>query len=399
MADLLQLLDHLLTVSHHARPEDIAAAATRFAPLVDAREVVVYLVDYDQRQLRPLPGPDTPSRAPIAVDGTLPGRAFALTEIYETTNEQAHHLWVPLLDGTERLGVLEAVTDAISDQHRRDLPVVASLLAELVMTRRAYGDAVELTRRQRPMQLAAEVLWNLLPPLTFIGHGIAVSAALEPCYDVGGDAFDYAVNGDILHLAIFDAAGHGLDASTITSLAINAYRNARRSGLDLAAIYDSVDDWIARKHPQAFVTAVLCELDTATGALRRISAGHPAELLLREGKLVTDFVAPTALPLGFGRRFGRVPTVTEETLQPGDQILLYSDGVIEARTHDNEFFGTARLVEFITRALAGRLSAPETMRRLVHAILEHQHGQLQDDATAVLVEWQPATTPGTDPLP
>ncbi|MBB4752442.1 PP2C family protein-serine/threonine phosphatase [Actinoplanes lobatus] len=397
MADLLRLLSRLLTASHHARPEDVAAAITRFAPLVNAREVVVYLVDYDQRQLRPLPGPEAPARAPIAVDGTLPGRAFALTEIYETRDEHAHRLWVPLLNGTERLGVLEAVTDAISDQHRHDLPLVASLLAELVMTRRAYGDAVELTRRRQPMQLAAEVLWNLLPPLTFIGCDIAVSAVLEPCYDVGGDAFDYAVNGDILRLAIFDAAGHGLDASTITSLAINAYRNARRGGLDLAEIYNSVDGWIARKHPHAFVTAVLCELNAATGALRRISAGHPAELLLRDGKLVTEFVAPTALPLGLGRRFGRSPTVTEETLQPGDRILLYTDGVIEARTLDNEFFGTARLVEFITRALADQLSAPETMRRLVHAILDYQDGQLQDDASAVLVEWQPTATSGSPP--
>ncbi|GGN95077.1 hypothetical protein GCM10010112_84990 [Actinoplanes lobatus] len=74
MADLLQLLDQLLTVSHHGGPEDIAAAATRFAPLVDAQEMVVYLVDYGPRHPRPLPGPDTLSRDPIAVDGTLPGR-------------------------------------------------------------------------------------------------------------------------------------------------------------------------------------------------------------------------------------------------------------------------------------------------------------------------------------
>ncbi|MET8152482.1 PP2C family protein-serine/threonine phosphatase [Actinoplanes sp. NPDC049668] len=397
MADLLRLLRQLLAASHRARPEDIPALAMQVAPLADARELVVYLVDFDQRQLRPLPGQDAPARTPIAVDGTLPGRAFALTQIYETRDGGAHHLWVPLLDGTERLGVLEAVTDAVSEHHRRDLPTVASLMAELLMTRRAYGDAVELTRRSLPMQLAAEVLWNLLPPLTFIGRDVSISAALEPCYDVGGDAFDYAVNGDTLHLAIFDSVGHGIDASTVTSLAVNAYRNARRCGLDLAAIYRSIDNWIALKHPQTFVTAALLELNAVTGTLRRISAGHPGELLLRDGNFVRELVAPTALPLGLARRYGRIPTVAEEALQPGDQILLYSDGVVEARTEDGEFFGTTRLVEFITRALADQLSAPETMRRLVHAILEHQHEQLQDDATAVLVEWRPAAAPTADP--
>jgi serine phosphatase RsbU (regulator of sigma subunit) len=123
-----------------------------------------------------------------------------------------------------------------------------------------------------------------------------------------------------------------------------------------------------------------------------------AELLLRDGKLVKELSAPTALPLGLARRYRREPTVVQESLQPGDQILLYSDGVIEARTADGDFFSVTRLVEFLTRALADRLPAPETMRRLVHAILEHQHEQLQDDATAVLVEWRPTAAPTTNPL-
>ncbi|WP_229070213.1 PP2C family protein-serine/threonine phosphatase [Actinoplanes sp. DH11] len=397
MADLLRLLSRLLAVAHQARPEDVPALVMQLAPLIDAREMVVYLVDYDQRQLLPLRGHGAPARDPIAIDGTLPGRAFALTHTYETSDAQ-RRLWVPLLDGTERLGLLEVVTDAGSEQYRQHLSTVASLLAELIMTRRAYGDAIELTRRRMPMQLAAEVLWNLLPPLTFIGRDVAIAAVLEPCYDVGGDAFDYAVNGDVLHVAIFDAAGHGIDASTVTSLAINAYRNARRCGQDLADTYRSIDNWIALKHPHTFVTAALLELDASTGTLRRISAGHPAELLLRDGKLVKELSAPTALPLGLARRYRREPTVVQESLQPGDQILLYSDGVIEARTADGDFFSVTRLVEFLTRALADRLPAPETMRRLVHAILEHQHEQLQDDATAVLVEWRPTAAPTANPL-
>jgi serine phosphatase RsbU (regulator of sigma subunit) len=228
--------------------------------------------------------------------------------------------------------------------------------------------------------------------LTFATEDVMISAILEPAYDVGGDAFDYAVNGETLYAAVFDAVGHGIDASALTSLAMSAYRNARRCGLDLVDTYRSIDKWVSARYPHRFVTAVLAELDTARGLCRKISAGHPGELLLREGKLVRALPAPTALPLGLGHLGEPIPGVEEEALQPGDQILLYTDGVTEARTDDGEFFGRDRLVDFVTRTLADRVSAPETLRRLVHAILDHQHENLQDDATAVLIEWRPATT-------
>ena len=85
------------------------------------------------------------------------------------------------------------------------------------------------------MQVAAEIVWGLLPPLTFAANDVVVTAVLEPCYDVGGDVFDYALNGDVLSVGLFDTCGHGIKASALASLAVGAYRNARRTGLDLAA--------------------------------------------------------------------------------------------------------------------------------------------------------------------
>jgi sigma-B regulation protein RsbU (phosphoserine phosphatase) len=399
LADLSQALVHLLTASHEATPEDLPALASQVAKLLDADDMIVHLVDYTQTDLVPLTAVDAPSADTIPVEGTLAGRAFTHTEIHEAGGERELRFWVPLLDGAERLGVLEIRTSAApSAQVRQDYRHVAALLAELLVTRRAYGDAIERTRRRLPMQLAAEILWNLLPPLTYVRRDVAVAAILEPAYDVGGDAFDYAVNGHILHAAIFDAVGHGITASDVTSLAINAYRNARRSGLDLVDTYRSIDKWISARHPDSWVTAVLLELDTATGIARKISAGHPGELLLRDGHLVKALTAPTAMPLGLAAFGDVLPGVEEEALQPGDQILLYSDGVVEARTQDGEFFGRDRLVDYLTRALAGQLTPPETMRRLIHAILAHQHDRLQDDATAVLIQWQPDPAPTNDAL-
>ena len=84
-------------------------------------------------------------------------------------------------------------------------------------------------------------------------------------------------------------------------------------------------------------------------------------------------------------------TVGHEQLEPGDRLLLYSDGVVEARTRSGEFFGEGRLVDFTRRAELAGLPAPETLRRLTAAVLAHQGGQLQDDATLVLVDWSANT--------
>ena len=80
-------------------------------------------------------------------------------------------------------------------------------------------------------------------------------------------------------------------------------------------------------------------------------------------------------------------TVGHEQLEPGDRLLLYSDGIVEARNAHGEFFGEQRLVDFTRRAELAGLPAPETLRRLAAAVLDHQGGHLQDDATLVLVDW------------
>jgi hypothetical protein len=400
MSDPLRALRSLIVASHKARPEDMPALAMRCAERLGAQEMLIYLVDYEQRMLMPLPGAGVPPRAAIAVDGTLPGRSFAMSQTYETDTGAGLRFWIPLLDGTERVGVLEVFcVERPSRQLLDDYHMAASLLCELVITRRVYGDAIEHARRRLPMQLAAEIVWDLLPPLTFATEDVTISAVLEPAYDVGGDAFDYAINGDILHAAVFDAVGHGIDASALTSLTISAYRNARRCGLDLMDTYRSIDKWVSAQYPNGFVTAILAEVDIRRGISRKISAGHPGELLLRDGKLVKVLPAPTAMPLGLNWLGARKTRVEEEALQPGDQMLLYTDGVTEARTDIGELFGRDRLVEFVTRTLADRVSAPETLRRLVHAILDHQHENLQDDATAVLIEWQPAAAPTSEMFP
>jgi serine phosphatase RsbU (regulator of sigma subunit) len=321
------------------------------------------------------------------VAATVAGRCYTTGRTQRGV--QGHRCWLPLSDGPRRLGVLGIIggsPDLAAGQR------LADLLALLITSRQSFSDLIERTRRRQPMGLAAEVVWSLLPPVTVQTPELTVSGVLEPCYQVGGDAFDYAVNGRTAHWAIFDAMGHGVAASLQATVAVNGYRNARRAGLSLADTYRSIDEALRQTHPDAFVTAVLAELDLDSGALRYITAGHPAPMLLRDGGLAHTLQSPTAMPLGLATsappRLAGDP-VCIQPLSPGDQVLSYTDGVVEARDGDGAFFGMERLVDFVGRALLDETSTAETLRLLIHAILSHQHDRLQDDAGALLVHWHP----------
>jgi serine/threonine protein phosphatase PrpC len=385
LAALVTILEDM----HLAPPERlpvVAAAAGRALGV----EVVMYLVDYEQRILAPVPTPDGPEREFYAVDSTLPGRAFRHVEILPSEAGSALRLWLPLLDGVERLGVLEVIIDDEADLYdpvlRRQCQWVSSLLGHLVVAVNNYGDALDVARRRRSRTPAAELIWHLLPSLTAGTDRIVVSGLVEPSYEVGGDAFDYAFTETTAHLAIFDAVGHSLTSGVVAAVALAAYRNTRRGGGSLISQAAAIDDALAEAFGDKthFITGVLAELDLASGRLRYLAAGHPYPLLMRDGKVVKSLSA--------GRRswFG-LPTVTvsvaEEFLEPGDWLTLYTDGITEARDEAGNFFGEDRLVDFLRREAASDHPAPESVRRLVHAVMRHQRGVLQDDATVLLARW------------
>ncbi len=216
--------------------------------------------------------------------------------------------------------------------------------------------------------------------------------ASSPPTQVAGDALDYAVGPDRAHFAILDGMGHGLRSAQLAGMAVAAYRNARRAGGSLPAVVHAIEAAVTETFDGGeFLTGQVAELDLESGLLTWVNAGHPSPLLLREGRLVRPLDCEVVLPFGLQHltpAVGSVP-LGSETLQPGDQVLLYSDGVIEARSPEGEFFGTERLVDLVVRNLAAGLPAPETMRRVVRALLDHQQGQLDDDASLFLVQYRP----------
>ncbi|MFP5218514.1 MAG: PP2C family protein-serine/threonine phosphatase [Actinomycetes bacterium] len=375
----------LLAKSHLMRPGALAAAADEAVRIAGGLGCRVYLVTRDQRSLVALPAPNVdPDAAPMTVDGTVAGRAYRDTDVMASAD--GARLWLPLLDGTERLGALEVLVDAGEADGLGDtFTPLASLVAELVVSKGQYTDTFERTRRAVPMGVPAELLWRQLPPMTFGTDRFVVTAQLEPWQEIGGDAFDYSIDGDVLRLAVFDAMGHGLGATLMAGVALAVYRNCRRDGRSLVETAEVADRVLAAQFgDESFVTAVLAELDVTDGTFSTLSAGHPAPLLVRDGKALGELDTDPGLPLGFG---SRDDVVVQASLEPGDRVLMFSDGVVEARDPDGAFFGTDRLVDLLTRAESARQTPPETLRRLVLAVLEHQRGTLQDDATLLMLEW------------
>ncbi|MFF6790751.1 PP2C family protein-serine/threonine phosphatase [Streptomyces filamentosus] len=380
------LLGGFLDHAHALPPDRVGPALADAVAQIHGRETQILLQDYGQQNLVPLAGDGREDGDPLPIDGSAAGRCFLTSRPVEVPVAGGVRVHVPLLDGGDQAGVLAVTLDAVDDDARRILRRLAALAADTMRSKNGHTDLFFRTRRGEPMSVAAEIQWSLLPPLTMTMPSVAVAGVLEPAYDVAGDSFDYALNGDVLHLAMIDAMGHGLDAATMATVAIGAYRHARRISVELSEIYLFMDRAVAEQFaPDHFVTAQMLRLDTTTGSLQWVNAGHPAPMLIRDHRVVRRLNSPTTLPVGFG---GDQPQVSEVKLLPGDRILCFTDGLIEEHESGQEEFGEDQLIDWVHRLDQADRGVRAVARDLSHTLRRARGGATTDDATLVLVEWR-----------
>jgi serine phosphatase RsbU (regulator of sigma subunit) len=380
-------LEDLIIEAQTALPVELPALANRCASALGLDTALIYLADLQQQLLIPL----DEAWEPLPVDRSSAGWAYRTVSPRVAESDDGLILWMPLVDGAERLGVLAVRTASLDGVRMRRSRMLAHLFAMLITSKRAYSDWLAARTRTATMRLPAEMLRAFLPPRTIGSSRCVSTAVLEPAYDVAGDAFDHSVVKDILHTMILDAMGHDLTAGLTTSVAMAAARNARRSGADLADVVGSVDQALAQWLPDSFCTGVLCRLDAETGVLRWVNCGHPPPLLIRAERVVARALDSLPQPpIGLaGPLAPAARQVHEATLEPGDCVLLYTDGVVEARDADGAEFGLDRFTDFIIRSSSAGQRPAEVLRLLIHAILEYQRNQLRDDASILLFEWRP----------
>lgn len=376
------------------------------APL-EGWDLALYVVDFAHRVLFPLPATWSPSEEPVNgppsiverpaeldvevfmeedVASSLAGRAFTTCRPVTAERANGTRIWVPIMEGSERTGVLAlTVAKQAAELAVIELEMLGAFAGLLLAATSKCSDLPHLHRRGQPMSLAANIQWDALPPLCARTDQVLVAGALEPAYDIAGDGFDYALNGEEADFALFDGMGHGVSSSVLAGLAIGAYRYRRRQHATISDIHATIDESLSQEYlGEAFATGIIGRISLRDGLLQWSTAGHPAPLLLRGRKVVAELASEPALPFGLG---GEPPTVAQQQLQPGDVIVLYTDGVIEARTPEGDEFGVERLIDHVERAAAGGQPSEEMLRRVTEAVLAHQQDKLRDDATLLIIQW------------
>lgn len=379
--DLTRFLGAAVRVAPGAEPTLLADVCR----ILGAREAKLYVADYALRRLQRIDA-DGVVGPPVPIPGTIVGHAFVAAEPVVVSESDSTVLWVPLVDGTERIGLLELQYDTWNGTLPAGLDAVVAMLVLTLVAKGRYSDHWVRARRSWPLSPAAEIQWDLLPPLSCSTDEVGVGGILEPAYNIGGDSFDYAVNGRHLEFAIVDAVGHGMDAVLLAAAAINSLRNSRRSGIGLIEAFEAATQLIERQFGHSrYVTAQFASLDVTTGVLTWVNAGHVLPLLVRNGTYAGELTCAPSRPLGLG---GPIREVATERLQRGDRVLFFTDGITEARAPNGARFGQSRLADFLVRAALEHVPVADTARRLSTQVLEYVDAGLQDDATLLLIEYR-----------
>ncbi len=266
---------------------------------------------------------------------------------------------------------------------RRTLSLFANQAALALENARLHLQALEKERLEREMHLAAEIQRQILPKGAPVVAGFELIGWYRPARQVGGDYYDLFRREDgRIGLVVGDVSGKGMPAALMVSILHSALRllldQTGFGPVMLERLNRHIGDSSASNK---FITMLLAELDPATGVLHYMNAGHNPAILLRADGRAEE------LPAG-GMPIGLMPEARFQsralTMEPGDLLCIYSDGITEAAAPDDEEFGMGRLTEHL-RAGHDRPLA-ELVESIPHAIGEFSQGLPQgDDQTLVLL--------------
>jgi len=259
----------------------------------------------------------------------------------------------------------------------------AFLLAVLgyVAARRTLHRDRQLNEIQKELEMARRIQMANLPAPYRNTAMFQVGTRYVPVTSVAGDFYDFLIADDEqAGLFIADVSGHGVPAALIASMVKLSASSQRANAADPAALLTGMNAALCGNTQSHFVTAAYVYLNSASGRLRYSASAHPPMLLLR-GEAATEIVE-NGLPLA-AFPFAAFANA-EHPLEPGDRLVLYTDGIVEAADGKEEEFGQARLQNLLRNSR--HLSAQETADQIVHAV-QHWSKAQEDDLTVLVCDY------------
>jgi serine phosphatase RsbU (regulator of sigma subunit) len=319
--------------------------------------------------------------------GTPYERALVSQQVQVVADGERHRLFTPVTDRGDALGVLELVLGPRPDDALvAKVASAAHALAYVLIASRRHTDLFESVQRSTPFNLAAEIQRRLLPSaFTCETEQFTFAGWLEPASHVGGDTFDYSVDYDILHASLTDAMGHGVQAALLATLALGSLRNSRRTRLAMVEqARRANDDMTSHADGDQFVTGLLLQVDLRSGRVMAVNAGHPRPYRLR-GDHVERVELEADLP--FGMMPGSTYRQQELQLEPGDRLVLVTDGLLERNAIAAHFdVGTAV-------AQTAGLHPREVVHIFKTSVLTATGAELADDAAVLCIDWHGSVPP------
>ena len=259
-----------------------------------------------------------------------------------------------------------------------------SEIAFIKQTQKEHGQLVDI---KSDLALAAEIQLAILPqkfpPFGDLKDTVDVYASMKPAKDVGGDFYDITrIDNDHIGLTMADVSGKGVPAAMFMAVSHTLLRLAGKKKLKPEEVITESNNVLATESfDNMFVTLFYAVMNVRTGEMQYVNAGHnPPYILHKDGTLDT---LPTSKNICLGVIEDYSYTSDSLTLQKGDCLVTFTDGVTEACSTTNELFGEERL-EALLPTLAGQ-SARGILDNVVNAVRTHAEGAEQSDDITVLV--------------
>ena len=301
--------------------------------------------------------------------------------------ETRSEMVAPIISNTEVIGVFDLESDELNAYSEDDLEVLmllASQVAIIIEKVMLHEQLIEKQRLEGQLEVARQVQLELLPPRDPQLEGYDISAYNFPTEEVSGDYYDWVkIYDDQIGLVIADVSGKGVPAALLMAFLRASLRAATHIGysphISMAKVNYLLWESIERNQ---FVTAFYGILDVTNKTLTYTNAGHNPPILLKQNGSLS-FIDRGSIPLGMFRdtRYHEYYLTTE----PGDVLVLYTDGVTEAQNPEGEEFGRERLAQAVWASR--QLGARELITAVHTEVLEWTEGHgAGDDVTFFVIK-------------